>query len=192
MLPNTSADARLGEFHDDSRDAADEKRKWVLEHAPRDGVGRYKRPRRPVARNRCKVGRWVQAAPALQLLRCSVAAKARRSALSRQRWPFTKASLMLLSGEHWAARRALATGNAGRGSPALRCADSIGLTLMYLNRHFDMEGAIVYWHACALGCEGIVSKRLGSLYRPGRQDCWIKVKNPAAPAMRREAEEDWG
>jgi bifunctional non-homologous end joining protein LigD len=59
------------------------------------------------------------------------------------------------------------------------------------NRHFDMEGAIVYRHACALGCEGIVSKRLGSPYRPGRQDCWIKVKNPAAPAMRRLEEEDW-
>jgi bifunctional non-homologous end joining protein LigD len=59
------------------------------------------------------------------------------------------------------------------------------------NRHFDMEGAIVYRHACALGCEGIVSKRLGSPYRPERQDCWIKVKNPAAPAMRRLEEEDW-
>jgi len=59
------------------------------------------------------------------------------------------------------------------------------------NQHFDLEGAIVYRHACALGCEGIVSKRLGSPYRPGRQDCWIKVKNPAAPAVRREAEEDW-
>ncbi len=59
------------------------------------------------------------------------------------------------------------------------------------NSHFDMEGAIVYREACALGCEGIVSKRLGSLYRPGRQDCWVKVKNPAAPAARREAEEDW-
>ena len=59
------------------------------------------------------------------------------------------------------------------------------------NRHFDVEGAIVYRHACALGCEGIVSKRLGSPYRSGRQDCWVKVKNRAAPAVRREAEEDW-
>ena len=23
-------------------------------------------------------------------------------------------------------------------------------------------------------------------------DCWVKVKNPKAPAIRREAEEDWG
>jgi bifunctional non-homologous end joining protein LigD len=59
------------------------------------------------------------------------------------------------------------------------------------NRHFDAEGAIVFSQACALGCEGIVSKRLGSPYRSGRGDCWIKVKNPAAPAVKREAEEDW-
>jgi hypothetical protein len=32
----------------------------------------------------------------------------------------------------------------------------------------------------------------GRSHRPGRQECWIKVKNPAAPAIRREAEEDLG
>ena len=47
------------------------------------------------------------------------------------------------------------------------------------NRHFDVEGAIVYRHACALGCEGIVSKRLGSAYRPGRSAQWLKIKNPS-------------
>jgi hypothetical protein len=31
----------------------------------------------------------------------------------------------------------------------------------------------------------IVSKRLGSLYRFGRADCWLKVKNPAAAAVTR-------
>jgi ATP-dependent DNA ligase len=40
-------------------------------------------------------------------------------------------------------------------------------------------------------CEGIVSKRLGSPYRSGRADCWVKVKNTAAPAVTREAEEEW-
>jgi ATP-dependent DNA ligase len=50
----------------------------------------------------------------------------------------------------------------------------------------------VFQHACALGCEGIASKRLGSLYRSGRSPDWIKVKNPKAPAVTREAEEDWG
>ena len=51
--------------------------------------------------------------------------------------------------------------------------------------HYDGDGAIIYKHACALGCEGIVSKRLGSPYRSGRADCWIKIKNPAAPAAKR-------
>ena len=37
----------------------------------------------------------------------------------------------------------------------------------------------------------IVSKRIGSPYRAGRSADWIKVKNPAAPAVKREAEEDW-
>jgi ATP-dependent DNA ligase len=54
------------------------------------------------------------------------------------------------------------------------------------------HGDIVYQQACKLGCEGIVSKRLGSLYRSGRSKHWLRVKNPAAPAVRREAEEDWG
>jgi ATP-dependent DNA ligase len=43
-----------------------------------------------------------------------------------------------------------------------------------------------------LGCEGIVSKRRGSRYTAGRSDAWHKVKNPAAPTVRREREEEWG
>ena len=60
------------------------------------------------------------------------------------------------------------------------------------NTHFEGDGAIIYKHACQLGCEGIVSKRLSSPYRPGCSDHWLKIKNPAAPAVKREAEEDWG
>ena len=37
-----------------------------------------------------------------------------------------------------------------------------------LNEHFEEDGAIVFREACKLGCEGIVSKRLGSFYRSGR------------------------
>jgi ATP-dependent DNA ligase len=59
------------------------------------------------------------------------------------------------------------------------------------NAHFIADDAIVYRQACSLGCEGIVSKRLGSYYRSGRAVCWLKVKNPNAPAVTREAEEDW-
>jgi hypothetical protein len=47
-------------------------------------------------------------------------------------------------------------------------------------------------HIWKLNCEGIVSKRLGSLYRCGRSAHWVKVKNAKAPAVTREAEEDWG
>jgi bifunctional non-homologous end joining protein LigD len=60
-----------------------------------------------------------------------------------------------------------------------------------LNEHFEEDGAAVYQAACQLGCEGIVSKRLGSPYRAGRSPHWIKVKNPKAPAVKRETEEDW-
>ena len=60
------------------------------------------------------------------------------------------------------------------------------------NWHYEGDGAIIFKHACTLGCEGIVSKRLGSPYRSGRVDHWLKIKNPAAPAVKREAEEHWG
>jgi ATP-dependent DNA ligase len=61
-----------------------------------------------------------------------------------------------------------------------------------LNEHLEHDcGLTVFQHACALGCEGIVSKRLGSRYRAGRSPDWLKFKNPQAPAVRREAEEDW-
>ena len=61
-----------------------------------------------------------------------------------------------------------------------------------LNEVFQGDGDILFAHACKLGCEGIVSKRLGSPYRSGRSQHWVKVKNPKAPAVKREAEEDWG
>jgi ATP-dependent DNA ligase len=62
-----------------------------------------------------------------------------------------------------------------------------------LNEHMEHpEGAVVFQHACIMGLEGIVSKRLRSRYRSGRSPDWLKFKNPEAPAVRREAEEDWG
>jgi ATP-dependent DNA ligase len=42
-----------------------------------------------------------------------------------------------------------------------------------------------------MGLEGIVSKRLGSRYRSGRTADWLKFENPDAPAVKREAEEEW-
>jgi bifunctional non-homologous end joining protein LigD len=63
---------------------------------------------------------------------------------------------------------------------------------LVFNECFEQDGAIIYREACRLGCEGIVSKRLGSFYRAGRSRHWIEVKNPEAPAVKRKAEEDWG
>jgi hypothetical protein len=40
-----------------------------------------------------------------------------------------------------------------------------------LYEHIDLPGEVVFAHACKLGCEGIVSKRLGSKYRPGPNKC---------------------
>ena len=61
-----------------------------------------------------------------------------------------------------------------------------------LNVHIEADGPTVFAHACKMGLEGIVSKRKGSPYRSGRSPDWLKMKNPTAPAVKREAEEDWG
>jgi hypothetical protein len=58
-----------------------------------------------------------------------------------------------------------------------------------LNEHLTHPGDVVFRHACKMGLEGIVSKRLGSRYRSGRSPDWLKFKNPDAPAVKREAEE---
>ncbi len=50
----------------------------------------------------------------------------------------------------------------------------------------------MFAHASKMGVEGIVSKRLGSPYISGRSRTWLKFKNPMAPAVKREEEEDWG
>jgi bifunctional non-homologous end joining protein LigD len=63
---------------------------------------------------------------------------------------------------------------------------------LQVNDHIVEAGDVVFRHACQLGYEGIVSKRLGSPYRSGRSRDWLKMKNPNAPAVKREAEEDWG
>jgi bifunctional non-homologous end joining protein LigD len=60
-----------------------------------------------------------------------------------------------------------------------------------LNEHLAHDGESVFRHACKMGLEGIVSKRLGSRYRSGRSKDWLKFKNPEAPAVKREAEEEW-
>jgi hypothetical protein len=60
-------------------------------------------------------------------------------------------------------------GRAGAKLTKLISASHPGIVL---NEHYDGDGAIIFKQACTLGCEG-------------------KVKNLAAPAIKREAEEDW-
>jgi len=60
------------------------------------------------------------------------------------------------------------------------------------NEHIENDGPTVFAHACKMGLEGIVSKRKQSTYRSGRSPDWLKFKNPASEAVRREEEEDWG
>jgi bifunctional non-homologous end joining protein LigD len=60
-----------------------------------------------------------------------------------------------------------------------------------LNEHIESDGETIFRHACQLGLEGIVSQRKDSPYRSGRSPDWLKMKNPDAPAVKREAEEEW-
>jgi hypothetical protein len=57
-----------------------------------------------------------------------------------------------------------------------------------VNANYDGDGEAIYHHVCTLGCESIVSKRLGSIYRTSRTDQWLKMKNPEAPAAAAPAE----
>jgi bifunctional non-homologous end joining protein LigD len=60
-----------------------------------------------------------------------------------------------------------------------------------LNEHTDQDGATVFRHACKLGFEGIVSKRLSAPYHSGPSRDWIKTKSPDSPAMRRVRDGTW-
>jgi bifunctional non-homologous end joining protein LigD len=57
-----------------------------------------------------------------------------------------------------------------------------------LNEYTDARGELVFRQACAMGLEGIVSKRLTAPYKSGPSRDWIKVKNSDSPAMRRARE----
>jgi ATP-dependent DNA ligase len=50
---------------------------------------------------------------------------------------------------------------------------------------------VVFEHACKLGAEGIVSKRIDAPYRSGPHSASIKVRNPASIAVQRERSENW-
>ena len=60
-------------------------------------------------------------------------------------------------------REPIETGKATLASLLRGC--GVGLRLV---EHLEHGGDVVYRHACKMGLEGIVSKRLGSRYRSGR------------------------
>jgi ATP-dependent DNA ligase len=60
-----------------------------------------------------------------------------------------------------------------------------------LNEHVAEDGSIIFAHACLLGAEGIVSKKVDGTYRSGPCPAWIKVRNPASIAVQREPSETW-
>jgi bifunctional non-homologous end joining protein LigD len=60
-----------------------------------------------------------------------------------------------------------------------------------LNEHIAEDGATVFAHACHLGAEDIVSKRIDSSYQSGPCRVWIKVRNRAGIAVQRERSEIW-
>ncbi len=59
------------------------------------------------------------------------------------------------------------------------------------SEHLDGDGATIFAHAYKLGLEGIVSKRWDLPYRSGRCKVWVKVKNPASPAVLRIQDGTW-
>jgi bifunctional non-homologous end joining protein LigD len=59
------------------------------------------------------------------------------------------------------------------------------------NEHIAEDGPLVFAHACQLGAEGVVSKKIDSTYRSGPCRVWIKVRNPASIAVQRERSEIW-
>jgi ATP-dependent DNA ligase len=49
----------------------------------------------------------------------------------------------------------------------------------------------VFEHVCRLGLEGILSSGQMRPYRNSPSKTWLKAKNPASAAVRREREERW-
>ena len=54
--------------------------------------------------------------------------------------------------------------------------------------HTQGDGEEMFAAVCKLGLEGMVSKRLTSIYRSGPSKSWLKIKNPKSPAATRAAD----
>jgi bifunctional non-homologous end joining protein LigD len=64
----------------------------------------------------------------------------------------------------------------GRKRVLAELLSGVGLRLIRFCEHIDGDGATVLEHACRLGLEGIVSKRVDAPYRSGTRPEWVKTK----------------
>jgi bifunctional non-homologous end joining protein LigD len=80
-----------------------------------------------------------------------------------------------LRGERWESRRRALVQLVEGAADGVRLCEHLA----------DVDGPVVFRAACGMGLEGIVAKRRDSRYRSGRSTDWIKVKNPAHPAIER-------
>ena len=80
-----------------------------------------------------------------------------------------------LRAKPWAARRAALASLLAEAGDGIRLCEHIE----------EVDGAVVFRQACVMGLEGIVAKRRDSRYRSGRCREWVKIKNPAHPAIER-------
>ena len=62
-----------------------------------------------------------------------------------------------------------------------------GADAIAYSEHIEEDGAAVFRHACHLGLEGIVSKRLDGPYRSGPSKVWLKSKSTLREADRPKA-----
>ena len=92
--------------------------------------------------------------------------------------------LMMLDGEDWRPRSWL-----DRRKRLKRLLGRRSLGLVFNDHHIG-DGPMVYAHACRMGLEGVVSKKIDAPYKSGRSKAWLKVKNPEAPGWLRFKEAD--
>jgi bifunctional non-homologous end joining protein LigD len=74
-----------------------------------------------------------------------------------------------LRGVELIGRRRMLQKTLKRAGPALRFSEHLA----------GATGEAMFRHACAMGLEGIVSKRVTSRYKSGSCLAWVKVKNPS-------------
>ena len=91
---------------------------------------------------------------------------------SREGLTYFAFDLLYLDGRNLAA---LPLEQRKRACEALLKKQVAGSPIQY-SQHFDVDGTALLERACAMGCEGIISKRRDQSYRAGRNDGWQKSK----------------